>query len=149
MARSRKRRLRLSLKRDEALRATRVSVGKNKLVYVLLADKKLRYPKGKTRVAYIGTTKKGMSRIAQSVSTRAEDILSIRGVRQFHARIITCPPRQRVKTWHKLERALLMQFRIIYGDVPYCNSHGTRMKETDEFEYFRRSAVVDVIEELA
>jgi hypothetical protein len=31
-------RLRVSLKRDEALRATRVTIGKMKLVYVLIPD---------------------------------------------------------------------------------------------------------------
>ena len=86
-----KRRLRLSLKRDEALRATRVSIGKQKLVYVLVADKRLRYPKGRSRIAYIGTTKKGVTRIAQSVAKRAEDILSLHGVRTFHARVVVPP----------------------------------------------------------
>ena len=38
------RKLTVSLKRDEALRATRVSIGKNKLVYVLVADKRINFP---------------------------------------------------------------------------------------------------------
>jgi len=60
-----------------------------KLVYVLIADKRLKYKLGKSRIAYIGTTKKGSSRIAQSMAARAEDVLSIHGVRSFHARVIT------------------------------------------------------------
>jgi len=44
-----KRRIKLSLKRDEALTATRLSVGKGKLVYLLIADKKLKYRKGRSR----------------------------------------------------------------------------------------------------
>ncbi len=143
------RRLSLSLKRDEALRATRVSAGKSKLVYVLVADKRLKYPNGKSRVAYIGTTKKGISRISQSVAARADDILSLHGVRSFHARIITCRPRQHIKTWLKLERALLLMFRESFGEVPRCNTHGTRMKENDEFRYFSRTGVANVIEELS
>jgi hypothetical protein len=143
------RRLSLSLKRDEALRATRVSAGKSKLVYVLIADKRLKYPNGKSRIAYIGTTKKGISRISQSVAARADEILSLHGVRSFHARIVICTPRQHVKTWLKLERALLVIFRELFGDVPRCNSHGSKMKETDVFRYFARTAVTNVIGELS
>lgn len=52
------RRLKLSMHRDHAMEATRVSIGKSKLVYVLAADKKIKYDLGKSRIAYIGTTKK-------------------------------------------------------------------------------------------
>jgi hypothetical protein len=144
-----KRRSRLSLRRDAALSATRISIGSEKLVYLLIADKKLKYPNGKSRIAYIGTTKKGVARISQSVATRAEDILSLHGVRAFHARVVTCRPRQRVKTWLKLERALLLRFRDLYGSVPKCNSHGKKIKEMDEFSYFARNGVTLVLEELA
>lgn len=143
------RRLRLSLKRDEALRASRVTIGKAKLVYLLITDKRLKYPKGKSRIAYIGTTRKGLARIAQSVSSRANDILSLAGVRQFHARVVTCKPRQHVKTWHKLERALLILFKARFGAVPRCNSHGSQMKATNEFDYFHRVGVGNVIDELS
>lgn len=142
-------RIRLSLKRDKALRATRVSVGNLKLVYVLIADKRIKYNKGKSRIAYIGTTKKGVDRIAQSVASRADDIFRCRGVRTFHARVVTCAPRQHVKTWNKLERALLLVFRAQYGEVPTCNSHGSKMRETDEFKYFAKAGVTNVIEELS
>lgn len=143
------RRLKVSLKRDEALRATRVTIGKNKLVYLLIADKRLKYVGGKSRIAYIGTTKKGVARIAQSVAARADDILSLHGVRTFHVRIVTCRPRQNVSTWKKLERALLLSFRERFGEVPSCNSHGTRMKITDEYRYFGAKGVANVIDELS
>jgi len=142
------RRLSLSLKRDEALRATRVSIGRSRLVYVLVADKRLEYPNGRSRIAYIGTTKKGVARIAQSVAFRADKILGLPGVRSFHARIITCKRRQRVSTWKKLERALLLVFREQRGKQPLCNSHGKRIKETDEFRYFAKSGVEHVLDEL-
>lgn len=146
---SNKRRIRLSLKRDEALRANRVFIGSQKLVYVLISDKRLEYISGKSRIAYIGTTKNGTTRIAHSVALRAYRILSLRGVRSFHARIVTCRPRRNVKTWCKLERALLLRFREIFGEVPKCNTHGKRMKVTDEFDYFNRRGVKSVIDELA
>lgn len=142
------RRLSLSLDRDEVLRTTRVVVGKKKLVYILIADKRFKYENAKSRIAYIGTTKKGVARIAQSAAGRAEAIFQ-RGVRTFHARIVTCNPRQKVKTWIKLERALLLCFRDRFGEVPRCNSHGKRMKETDEFAYFSKTAINNVLDELS
>lgn len=143
------RRIKLSLSRDHAMHATRVSIGKSKLVYVLVADKKLKYAEGKSRIAYIGTTKKGTARIAQSVAARADDILGIRGVRSFHARVITCRPRRNVKTWHYLERALLIKFKELFGEIPACNSHGKNMKRGKEFDYFADHGLEQVIEELS
>lgn len=146
---AKKKRLTVSLKRDEAMRVTRVSVGDEKVVYVLLADKKMRYTKGKSRIVYIGTTSKGVIRIARSAAVRAEDILRLRGVREFHARVVTCKPRQKVKTWQKLEQALLITFRELYGETPICNTHWKRKKATDHFDYFRKRRLENVLEELS
>jgi len=142
------RRLKLSLNRDPAVTITRVSIGKNKLVYVLVADKRLGYPLEKSSIVYIGTTKNGVSRVAQSVAARTEDILSNHGVRSFSARIVTCAPRQNVTTWKKLERAFLLAFREKFGDVPKCNVHGKGFKEKDEFSYFAKRGVLNVINNL-
>jgi hypothetical protein len=131
------------------MESTRVSLGNMKLVYVLIADKRLKYKLGKSRIAYIGTTKNGSARIAQSLAFRAEEVLSIRGVRSFHARVVTCNPRRRVRTWHKLERALLLKFKEHFGVVPWCNTVGKNMKVTDEFRYFAAAGVTNVIEELS
>jgi hypothetical protein len=146
---TRLRRLSLSLKRDPALSTNRVSIGRDRLVYILITDKRLRYSNDVSRIAYIGTTKRGLARISQSVAGRAESILSIRGVRSFHARIVTCRRRQNLKSWHKLERALLLCFKSRFGNVPVCNGTGTRMRETDEFRYFSKAAVMNVIAELS
>jgi len=143
------RRMPVSIKREPALRATRVSIGKLKLVYVLVADKRLKYPKGKSAIAYIGTTKHGLRRVAASAAKRAEQILGLRGVRSLAARVVTCQPRQRVKTWRVLERALLLKFKERFGATPKCNTHGKRMKERDEFEYFRARRILNVLEELS
>ena len=79
---------------------------------------------------------------------RAELILSGFGVKKVVARIVTCAPRQKVKTWIKLERAMLLSFRAEFGSVPVCNSHGKQMKETDEYEYFARDAVRNLVRDL-
>src|SRR5688572_8193126 len=104
-------RLKLSLKRFHALEVTRIAIGNLKLVYVLTADKKFRYPHGRSAVAYIGTTKRGIQRVASNAARKSEDVLSFRGVRKITARIVTCAPRRNVKTWRKLERAMLLAFR--------------------------------------
>lgn len=143
------RRSSLSLKREEAIRVTRVTLGKSKLVYVLVADKPLKYAYGRSRIAYIGTTKKGVGRIAQSVAARTEDILSLHGVRTFHARIVTCQPRRKVETWKKLERAMLLKFREAFGVVPKCNYMGKKMKMSDEFRYFGDASIKKVIDRLS
>ncbi len=143
------RRLSISLRRGPALTATRVSIGRNRLVYVLAADRRFKYPTGKSNVVYIGTTRQGAARVAHSVAYLAEEILGSHGVRSVTAHVVTCRPRQRVRTWLKLERAMLIIFREMYGTVPEWNSHGKKMKAGDEFEYFARARVRAVLEELA
>ena len=144
-----KKRLQVSLKQETALEVTRVSIGTSKLVYVLLANRKLKYPWGRSRIVNIGTTKKGLSRIASSAASRAEAILANHGVQKCSARVITCQRRQGVKTWRKLERALLLAFRELYGAVPEHNAQGNKIAEKDEFEYFAKSRLKQILKELA
>ncbi len=56
--------LKVSLKRFHAIEVTRIAIGNQKLVYVLIANRKFHYTNGKSSVAYIGTTKKGIRRVA-------------------------------------------------------------------------------------
>lgn len=76
-------RLTVALRRGEAIKVTRVSVGDKKLVYVLLAQKSHKYPHGRSHVVYVGTTKNGVSRVASSVAAKAEAILKTHGVKDF------------------------------------------------------------------
>jgi hypothetical protein len=134
--------LRVSLKRFHALEVTRIGMGNQKLVYVLVANKRFSYPFAKSAIAYIGTTRKGFERVASSAAGRAEGIFSERpGIQTVTARIVTCAPRKHVASWKKLERALLQAFKHEYGAVPVFNSQGKGMRETDEYEYFSREAV--------
>lgn len=141
-------RLKLSLKKEHALEVTRIAIGSQKVVYVLTANKKLKYRLGSSAIAYIGTTKKGVLRIAQSTAAKAEEILGEHGIKKITARVMTCGVRKRVKTWVKLERALLLEFRSTYGEVPKFNSQGSHMQWTDELNYFSRSALAKSIERL-
>ena len=144
------RRSNVSLSRGTALYADRSILARgNKLVYVLLADKKIRYREGRSRIVYIGTTRNGSSRIAASVAWRAEEILRWPGVLSLDARALTCRPRQNVKTWLILEKALLIAFREHFGEVPRCNIHGKGIRATHHFSYFSRQRLVDIIEDLS
>jgi hypothetical protein len=141
--------LKVNLTKTTAMEVSRVSIGKKKLVYVIIASKSLKYPWGRSCVAYIGTTKKGMARIAQSAAAHADDVLGLFGVRDFYVRIVTCAPKPNVKTWVKLERALLLTFRQKYGKLPVRNSKGKSMKYVDEFNYFNRDRLEKILESLA
>ena len=68
---------------------------------------------------------------------------------EFEGRIITCKPRQRVKTWRLLERAMLLEFRAMYGEVPAANTHGKRIREQHEFKVLARSRVRKILDDLA
>lgn len=131
------------------MHVTRLSVGHQKLAYVIVADRKIKYPKGRSKVVYIGTTRNGVSRMASSAAAKAEVILSGYGIREFRVRVVTCRPRQNVRTWHKLERALILAFREVYGDVPKFNTQGKRMKTDGEFDLFAKSRLKTVLEDLA
>ena len=142
-------RLRISLKRREAITVDRVSAGKMKLAYVICADRKLPYTDGRSRIAYIGTTKNGIDRVAQSAATRSDVVLGLRGVNSFTVHIVTSTPRKHVKSWHKLERALLLMFKDMFGEVPSCNTQGKNVKWSGEKELFSVQRLRTVLEDLS
>lgn len=116
-------------------------LAREKAVYFHVANKPIRYSHGRSRVVYIGTTEKGIRRIMGSIAERLDDEFNIHGVSSIEVHEIGCTPRQRVRTWRKLERASLIIFREMYGEVPWLNKHGESMEETDEFEYFNSEQV--------
>lgn len=142
-------RAKISLKREVALTARRILIGGQKLVYVLVAERAVKYPWGRSRILYIGTTRNGSARVAQSVSARADNILQRHGVKLFHARIVTCSPRRRLKTWVELERALLRIFRELYGELPKCNGRGVRTRKPERRRLFNRDRLVSIVQQLS
>ena len=56
----------------------------------------------------------------------------------FTVHVVTCTPRQKVKSWHKLERALILTFKDLFGAVPKCNVQGKHdnYSWTDEADLF-------------
>jgi hypothetical protein len=144
-----RKRVSIVLKPKYAMVVTRIALGRKKLVYVILAQKALKYPWGRSRIAYIGTTKKGMSRFAQSATAKADDVLKLHGVREMEVRVIRCGAIPNVQTWVKLERAMIFTFRRLYGDIPKCNKVGKGFRERDEFRYVSSRRVESVLRSLA
>ena len=70
----------------------RVSLKNDKLVYVVLQDKKYQYPNGRSRVVYIGTTQNGVSRMAVSAAYRSEEIFAGWGVEKLDTPHRHLPP---------------------------------------------------------
>ena len=146
---SRRRKLNISLKKEIAIQVNRVAIKYDNLAYILLADKPIHYSRKRSRIVYIGRTEKGILRVAESVANKSLTLLKKHGVKQITARIVTCPPRQRIKTWIKLERALLLIFRDIAGEVPEGNKQGKGIDEYDEFKnYFTRDSVRKLLEKI-
>lgn len=128
-----------------AIVISRPAFNAERLVYVAVANKALKYPHGRSCIAYIGTTKSGASRIAASAAARAPGLLSLHGVTSLSFFVVTCAARQRVKSWHKLEVGLILAFKHLYGEVPRCNVKGKNQKWNDELEYFTRSRLESVL----
>lgn len=143
------RRLQISLKPTPALTMRRVALEHEKLIYVICADRKLRYPKGFSQIAYIGTTRTGVSRIASSAAYRSGDVLWSHGVQSFDVRVVTCNPRKGIKSWLRLERALILSFKDIFDGIPLCNIQGSGFEEGREFDTFKRSRLHEVIRDLS
>lgn len=143
------RRLQVSLRKAPALTVRRVALEHERLVYVICADRKLRYENGYSHIAYIGTTKKGIARVAGSAAFRAEDVLWSHGVQSFDVRLVTCRGRNGIRSWCRLERAMIISFREMYGEIPLCNVQGSGFAEDREFVTFRRSRIDQIIRDLS
>jgi len=134
---------------EPAMILDKISVRNQRLVYVAVANKAVSYPEGKSPILYIGTTKKGVGRIASSAAHRASQIFEIRGVGEVKFYVLTCKGRQKVvKAWHKLERALILRFRELYGSPPRCNKQGVGMRWRDERDYFRAAGLARTLRKL-
>ena len=91
-----------------ALTITRQATKATELVYIAVANRPIKYPHGQSKIVYIGTTKNGAERIAASAAKKAKDMLGIFGVTHLEFFVVTCTSKGGVKTWHKLERGLLL-----------------------------------------
>jgi hypothetical protein len=140
--------LSVKYRRQPALVINRVAFRDKKLVYVARANKKFRYPWGRSRIVYFGTTKRGVRRIASSAAWKGADVLFEHGVKHLELIIVVCGTTQGVETWRKLERALIIRFRERLGAPPKANNTGHNMRWRDERNYFTDRNLDKIIDAL-
>jgi hypothetical protein len=140
-----KKKLHIKSRLGKAITITRDAFKAERLVYIGCANKKIKYSLDRSRIAYIGTTKKGAQRVAASAVWKGADVLFEHGINYLEFHIVTCTKRQNVETWKKLETALIIRFRELFGDPPRGNDKGKKKKWTDEQQYFTQSALDAVL----
>ena len=64
-------------------------------------------------------------------------------------RLVTCPGRNGIRSWCRLERAMIIAFREMFGEIPLCNFQGSAFEENCEFVAFRRSRIDQIIRNLS
>ena len=122
-----------------------------RLVYLLISNKPFKIGRDYSRIIYIGTTEKGVRRIAGSASRQIEQAITKRvvpGLRRIDAYVVWAKTRRgrpAVKEWYILERALLIRFFFKYGKPPPLNGTGHKMKERNEFKVFTRRTIDRII----
>ena len=123
---------------------------KARMVYVLRADRPVKYQKDRSRIVYIGETGKGPKRPAGSMARMAKEAFNkLHGVRQIDVHAVTCRGRQHVRTWELLERAFLAVFKDIYGEVPRYNLQGKGKRFVlDDISDFNPKRVKNILSRL-
>jgi hypothetical protein len=140
------RRLQVNLNKKLVMAVHRRILRKKKLVYLLTAASPVKYAGGRSKVVYIGTTKKGARRIASSAARRAEEIMSTRGLKEATVFVVSCTSCPGVASWRRLEDALLAAFRAEYEELPMCNGQGKKLKwKKDLDRMFKRRAIDKVL----
>ncbi|HXZ13303.1 MAG TPA: hypothetical protein VEG64_13020 [Candidatus Sulfotelmatobacter sp.] len=121
------------------------------MVYILLSNRSHKYRSGKrSRIIYIGTTRKGGRRPATSAVEKASDAFNeLHGVKEIEVQIASCRGRKRMETWKYLESALLAMFRELHFELPKYNKKKGSFRDTDEIKLFRRAALKKLILEFA
>jgi hypothetical protein len=141
-----KRRLRIKPSRQPVMVVYRKAVQSTRLVYLICIPSSRKYPKGRSRIIYIGTTEKGVHRAASSMSSKAIDFLETRGVKRLDVYFVTCPPRTGLSSWRRLERDPLITFKNEYGVVPASNRSGKNFTVERLSGYFPYRRLVKVLD---
>ena len=131
--------------KNPAVTITRTATKSSQLVYLAVANKSIQYSSGRSRIVSIGTTKNGAERIAASAAAKAAQMLGLHGVTHLEFFVVTSSSMAKVKTWHKLERGLILSFKEEFGEPPKCNIVGKNMIWTDELNYFTEARLRGVI----
>lgn len=120
-----------------AMTITRAALRAEKVVYLICAERPQKYEIGRSRILYIGTTRRGARRYSASLSNKAIECLEYRGVKELKVHVVTCKPRQGMDWWTTLERDLLMAFKAMHGSVPKRNTSGKNRNPDALSGFFR------------
>jgi len=142
-----KRKLNAKLYRSEVMLVNRAAIKAQHLVYFLVANNAEKYVWRPSPILYIGTTEKGVGRMAVSAAHRAEDILGRYGTRRFAVRVVTCQRRAGMQTWRVLERDLLKRFKLHHGEVPRLNESGKNLNPNRLSGYFSERQLDKILRE--
>jgi hypothetical protein len=120
------------------------------MVYILTAKKPLKYPNGRSRIIYIGTTGKGTRRPATSAVDKASEAFGeLRGVREIEAYIVTSGTRRAVRTWEHLESSLLAIFLGRYLQLPKYNKKRGSIRYAEDVTLFKRKTLEQILSKFA
>jgi hypothetical protein len=132
---------------NPAMTVFRTRYWKAHMVYILRADKPIRYETGHSRIVNIGETRKGTRRPAGSAASKSMRTFGVLpGIRRIDVHPLTFRGIQSVRMWEILERDLLATFREIFGEIPFYNQQGKGKKfSVDGIKYFRKSRLDKVV----
>jgi len=136
----------ISTSPNSAIRFTKLQRSDQCLVYIVCANRSLKYRDGDSRILYIGTTAKGIDRMSKSASALTQKFFAHHGVTKVYVHPIYTKPRQKKRMWVVLERALLLRFREMYGEPPKHNTQGKKLRWRDEADYFTLSRLTGIID---
>ena len=97
----------------------------------------------------LALTKQGATRIASSAVWKGADLLDQYGIKHLEYHVVLCAKRPGVESWEKLERALLIRFQQLYGDIPKANRQGSKIRPKDEQRYFSQDRLDKIITDLS
>ena len=123
----------------------------SRMVYVLRADKPQKYELGRSRIVYIGETRRGTKRPASSAAGKSLMAFGkLRGVKRIEVYPITFRRKKRVRMWEELERDMLSTFGKLFGGIPCYNRQGTGKKfVVDRIRFFSPKRLQNVIRALS
>ena len=119
--------------------------------YIILANRRMQYRNGGSKIIYIGETMDGIRRVAESTASRTK-IFKEHGVKEIKTYIISCEPRQREREmWEdvqNLERAMLKVFEELYGEIPKLNRNGAGPRAQDALNCFSETRIHQILQRL-
>jgi len=139
--------LRVTYRWDPAMKVHRSSLWTKRMVYVLIANRAIKYLNGRSRVIYIGTTKRGERRPASSAASKSiQAFAELRGVKWTEVHLLSSERRPNTETWRLLESALLIVFRSLYGKLPYFNKRLDDFRKLEQVDdYFRSKNLIKIL----